>query len=257
MSTKFPKPFNPIEWPASPHDFTGDNNLGLATNDATQRFTFGVRHMAWDGSIYKYCKAGATLTSYQMGVHHEGTGAAVSYESLPGGEGAGSREITITQGSITEDQYSGGYLLLFHATGNGAVYGIQANEATIGTTTRLYLDRPLAVAVTSSDSMELYANPYSAISQANTSGGQWFLGVPMALLTDLYHGWVKTRGPAFVAPQSTVGNALVGEGAWWRHDGSVDVHGNIGTNVTAQYAGFVIVGDAANDGPLIMLQGSF
>lgn len=256
MSKQFPKPFNPLQWPAQPNDFD-NTGLGFSTNDATQRYTLGTRHIAWDGTVYKYCKAGATLTSYQMGVHDEATGAAVSYEAIGAASPAGSNEITLTQGSITQDQYSGGYLLLFHATGDGQVYGIQSNEATSGTTTKLYLDRPLCKAVTTSDNMELYANPYSAISQANTSGGLCFIGVPLALLTDTYYGWVKTRGPAFVAPQSTVGNALAGEGAWWRHDGSVDVHGNIGTNVTAQYAGFVIVGDASNDGPLIMLQGSF
>jgi len=257
MSKHFSKPFNPITWQGGPHDFTGDNNLGLSTDDVTQRYVLGTRHLAWDGSVYKYCKAGATISSYQMGVHDEATGAAVSYEAIGAASAAGSYEVTLTQGSITEDQYQGGYLLLFHATGDGSVYGIRGNDATSGTTTLLYLDRPLPKAVTTSDNMELYANPYSAISQANTSGGLCFIGVPMALLTDTYYGWVKTRGPAFVSPQSTVGNALVGEGAWWRHDGSVDVHGNIGTNVTAQYAGFVIVGDASGDGPLIMLQGSF
>ena len=252
MSKQFPKPFNPIQWPASPKDFTGDNNLGLSTNDVTQRYTLGTRHIAWDGTVYKYVKAGTAFTSYQLGVWHEGTGAGVSYEALPGGEVAGSTSVTITQGSITEDQYSGGYILIFHATGDGQVYGIQSNDATSGTTTKLYLDRPLAQALTSSDNMELYANPYSVVAQGNSGGTQGFIGVPAALLTDLYYGWVKTWGPAFVSPQATVGNAYLG-GVFWRHDGSVDVAYADGT-ITNQYAGYVMVGDAANDGPLIMLQ---
>jgi hypothetical protein len=256
MSKVFSREFRPLEWGAIPHDFTGDDNVGLATNDATQRAVLGQRKIGWDGSIYKYCKAASTYTSYQAGVWDEGTGAAVSYESIGAASPAGSNEIVLTESSITEDQYQGGYLLLFHATGNGKVYGIQGNDATTGTTTRLYLDQKLGVAVTTSDSMELYANPYAAVKQGNSGGTQGFIGIPMALLTDNYYGWVKTRGPAFVSPQSTVGNAYLG-GCWWRHDGSVDVHGNIETNVTSQYAGYVMVGDAANDGPLIMLQGSF
>jgi len=256
MSKQFSYPFNPIQWPASPHDNTGDDNLGLSTNDATQRFTLGTRHIAWDGSIYKYCKAASTYTSYQMGVWDEGTGAGVSYEAPAAGSPAGSKVVTLTEGSITENQYAGGYLLIFHATGGGSVYGIQGNDATVGTTTRLYLDRPLAVDVTTSDAIELYANPYSAVKQGNSGGTQGFIGIPMALLTDNYYGWVKTRGPAFVSPQSTVGNTYLG-GCWWRHDGSIDVHGNIGTYVTSQYAGYVMVGDASGDGPLVMLQGSF
>jgi len=256
MSKQFPYPSNPVIWPARPHDHTGDNNLGLATNDATQRFTCGTRQITWDGSIYKYCKAASTYTSYQMGVWDEATGAAVSYEAIGAASPAGSNEVTITEGSITEDQYSGGYITIFHATGAAQVYGIQGNEATSGTTTKLFLDRPLSVAITTSDNLELWANPYSAVKQGNSGGTQGFVGIPLALLTDNYYGWIKTRGPAFVAPQSTVGNAYLG-GCWWRHDGSVDVHGNIGTYVTSQYAGYVMAGDASGDGPLIMLQGAY
>jgi len=255
MSKQFTKSFNPIQWPASPHDFTGDDNLGLSSNDITQRYTLGTRHIAWDGSVYKYSKAASTYTSYQTGVWDEGTGAAVSYEAIGAASAAGTNEITLTQGSITEDQYAGGYLLLFHATGDGQVYGIQGNEATAGTITQLYLDRPLSVAVTTSDNMELYTNPYSAVKQGNSGGTQGFIGIPLALLTDNYYGWIKTRGPVFVAPQATVGNAYLG-GCWWRHDGSIDVHSTIETNVTSQYAGYVMVGDASGDGPLVMLQGS-
>jgi len=253
MSKQFPYPFNPIPYQAAPHDFTGDNNLGLSTNEATQRYVLGTRHLGWDGSVYKYCKAASTYTSYQLAVWDEGTGAGVSYEALGADSPAGSNEVTLTEGSISEDQYSGGYLLLFHATGDGQVYGIQSNEATSGTTTKFYLDRPLSVAVTTSDNIELYANPYSAVKQGNSGGTQGFIGVPLRLLTDNYYGWVKTWGPTFIAPQSTVGNTYLG-GCWFRHDGSIDVHGNIETYVTSQYAGYVMVGDASNDGPLIMLQ---
>ena len=257
MSKQFSKPFNPIEWPALPHDFTGDNMLGLSTNDATQRYVLGTRHLAWDGSIYKYGKAGATFTSYQLGVWDEATGAAVSWESIGGGSAIGSNEVTMTQGSITEDQYQGGLIMINHSTGGGHVYTIQGNEATTGTTTKFYLDQPLPVAVTTNDACELYANPYSTMAQGNSNGSQGFFGVPMALLTDTYHGWVKTCGPAYLASQSTVGDAYVGEGVWWRHDGSVDIHSAMeAAPVTSQYAGYVLVGAQSGDGPIIMLQGS-
>ncbi len=185
MSKQFSKPFNPINWPALPHDFTGDNNLGLSTNDVTQRYVLGTRHLAWDGSVYKYGKAGATFTSYQAGVWDEATGAAVSWEALGAGSPAGSNEVTMTQGSITEDQYQGGLIMISHATGGGSTYTIQGNDATTGTTTRFFLDRPLPKDVTISDAVELYANLYSTMAQGNSNGSQAFFGVPMALLTDL------------------------------------------------------------------------
>jgi len=265
MSRQFPYPFNPIEWPASPKDFTGNDNLGLSTNDASQRFTLGVRHISWDGSIYKYVKAGTAFTDYGLGVWDEATAAAVTYEVTGTTSPAGSNELTITQGSITKDQYSGGYVILFDGTSGGSVYGIQANDATSGTTTRLFLDRPLAAAVIATDNIELFASPYASVAQGNSGGTQGFIGVPMALLTDTYFGWVKTRGPAFVSPQSTIGAAYMGA-AYWRHDGSIDAFPQINAALTgysapmvttSQYAGFVMVGDASGSGPLLMLQGSF
>ena len=164
--------------------------------------------------------------------------------------------VTRSEGCIFEKQILGGYILLFHATGDGQEYGIQGNDKTDGTVTHLYIDRPLAVDVTTSDNMELYANPYAAAKQGNSGGTQGFIGVPVALLTDNNYGWIKTRGPAFVSPQATVGNAYLG-GVYWRHDGSIDVSTGMGSAfVTSQYAGYVMVGDATGYGPLIMLQGS-
>jgi hypothetical protein len=252
MSREFLYPHRPLGDISIPRDFTGDYSLGLSTNDATQRHVLGTRNISWDGSVHKYVKAGTAFTSYQLGVWDEAAGGDVAYEVTGTTAVAGASELTITQGSITKDQYAGGYIILFHVTGGGEVYCVRGNDATVGTTTKLYLDRPLAAAVIATDAIELYANPYSTVAQGNSSGTQSFVGVPMALLTDTYFGWVKTWGPAFVAPQSTVGGAYTG-GCYWRHDGSIDAAASSGT-VTTQYAGYVMTGSAAGNGPLIMLQ---
>ena len=254
MSKQFTLPFNPIDWPATPHDFTGVNNLGLSTNDVTQRFTLGTRHISWDGSVYKYVKAASTYTSYQAAVYDSATGGDVSYEAMGGASAAGSNVVTLIQGSITEDQYAGGQLLIFHATGDGSLYLIRGNEATSGTNTTLYLDRPLPVAVTTSDNIELYANPYSTVAQQSSDGTHGFVGIPMALLTNNYYGWIRTWGPTFISPQSTVGNILL-QDCYFRKDGSIDVSSSRGTGeITSQHAGYVMTGSAGGNGPIVMLQ---
>ena len=256
MSKQFSLPFNPIEWPAMPHDYTGDDNLGLSTSDTVQRYVAGTRHLAWDGSVYKYGKASAVMTSYQAGAKFTDTAADVTYESLPGGEAAGGRALTITQGSITEDLYQGGLLTLFYSgTGDGTTFAIQGNDATSGTITRLYLDRALPADVTSSHSCELFPNPYMAIAQ-NSATGESVVGPPMAIIASASYGWFKTRGPAFLSAQANVGVAYT-QAAYWRHDGSVDVGTSAGAAfVTDQYAGYSL-SDGVTAGPLIMLQGSF
>ncbi len=254
MSKQLTKPFNPIQWPARPHDNTGDDNLGLSTNDITQRYTLGTRHIGWDGSVYRYCKAASTYTSYQSAVWDEATGGDVAFEALGAASPAGSNVITLTQGSITEDQYAGGQLLIFHATGDGSLYLIRGNDATSGTITTLYLDRPLPVAVTTSDNIELYANLYSTAKQGEGGGASGFIGIPLALLTDEYYGWIKTWGPVMISPQSTVGNSLL-QDCYFRTDGSIDVFSSRGTGViTSQHAGYVMTGSAGGNGPIVMLQ---
>ncbi len=254
MSKQFTLPFNPIDWPATPHDFTGVNNLGLSTNDVTQRFALGTRHISWDGSVYRYAKAASTYTSYQAAVWHEATSAVISYESIGANSAIGSNIVTVAETGITEDQYAGAYVLVFHATGDGQVYAIIGNDATSGSNTRLFIDRPLGVAITTSDNVELYASPYAAVKQGNSGNTSGFMGIPLALLTDNYYGWIKTWGITFISPQSTVGNQGLIAG-YFRHDGSIDVRGNISAaTVSDQYAGYKMVGSASGDGPLFMLQ---
>ena len=255
MSTSFTLPFNPVIWPAVPHDFTGDNNLGFSTDDTTQRFTIGTRSITWDGSVHKYVTAGSAFTSYDIGVWNQATIANRTYEAINASSPAGSRTVTINESGITEDQFVSGRLLLFHATGGGSIYTVVGNTVSSESgTVILTLDRPLPVAISSSDSYELYASPFDDIRQGNSGNTRGFWGLPLALLTSGSYGWIKTWGVSFIAPQSTVGNQGLAA-CYFRHDGSIDIRGSIGANlVTDQYAGFRFIGSAGGDGPLMMLQ---
>lgn len=254
MSKQLVFPFNPIIWPAVPVDHETDSNIGFANIDTSQRYTVGTRAMSWDGSILKYTKAGSTYTSYQMAVWSNATGAGISYESINAVSAKGEKIVRIAEASVTENQYAGGHLLLFHATGDGKVYTVIGNSASSGGLVTLYLDQPLGVAVTTSDNYELYASPYTDVKQGNAGGTHGFVGIPQALITSGNYGWTKTWGPTFIAPQSTVGGAGL-KACYFRHDGSIDVRGNISPGtVTDQYAGYTMVGSAAGDGPIVMLQ---
>ncbi len=182
MSKQFTKPFNPIIWPARPKDFTSEDNLGLRNNELVQQFTFGTRHVSWDGSVYRYFKAGSTFTSYQAAIWHNITGAGVSFEAVGGDSVAGSNVVLISEASIAEDEYSGGYLLIFHTTGNGQVTAVRGNTASSGGKVVLYLDEPLAADITTTTAaIELYTNPYATLKQGNSGENHSFVGIPQAL----------------------------------------------------------------------------
>lgn len=253
MSIQLVQPFNPIPWPAVPVDHETDSNIGFAVIDTTQRYTVGTRAMTWDGSVLKYTEAGSTYTSYDLAVWSNATAAGISFESISAASAKGEKIVRIAEAGVTENQYAGGYLLLFHATGGGKTYTIIGNSISSGGLVTLYLDQPLGVAVTTSDSYELYASPYNDVKQGNADGTHGFVGIPMALVTSGAFGWTKTWGPVFIAPQASVGGSYT-KACYFRHDGSIDIRGNIGSPVTDQYAGYTMVGSAAGDGPIIMLQ---
>ena len=255
MSKTLQYPFGPLDLTTQPKDLSSDDNLGIRLNDATQRNTLGTRKMDWDGGVYRYVKAGSTYTSYQAAVWTGDTSAGVSYEAPNSGSSAGQNVVHIAEASITEDEYAGGYMLLFHSTGDGNVTTVIGNSASTGGLVDVYLEHPLPVDVTTSDAFELYPNPYDDVQQGNNSTNTaGFIGIPQALLTDNYFGWVKTWGPTFISPQSTVGGSGLAAG-YFRHDGSIDVRANISPGtVTDQYAGYRLIGSASGDGPLFMLQ---
>jgi hypothetical protein len=252
MSKEFPYPSRPLDWAASPHDYTGDNILGYRVNDATQRYVLGTRGITWDGKVHRYYRTGTATTSYQRALFFNDTGD-ITYEAPAAAAAAGATELLIAEASITEDQFAGGYIILFHATGNGAVYSIKSNDATSGSNFRCYLAEPLARAVTTSDALEMYISPYADLRSGTTTTKAWG-GLPaQGNMTSGYYGWLQTWGPCFISPQSTVGEDYAQSG-YFRNDGSIDARGNVGTNVSDQRAGTVLIGGAAGNGPLFMLQ---
>ncbi len=253
MNNNYPYPNAPIPWFSNPHDYSGDNNLGIYATETTQRYTLGTRALDWDGSVYRYGLASAAISNTEQAVHTASTGAGVSYETIAVAASAGDRTLTVDQASITKDQYAGGYVVIFNSGASGNIRGVVSNtvSSSAGLVT-LTLDYPIAAALTTSDAYELYASPYSSLSQANTSGTLSFLGMPTVTAASGAYFWTKTWGPIFINPQSGIGAAYV-RTAYFRHDGSIDVRDNIGTNVTDQIAGHILVGSASGDGPLLML----
>lgn len=240
MSKRFSKPFNPINWPAVPHDFTGENNLGIYTSETTQRYVYGTRYITWDGRVYKYM----LLT----------TGGCVSYHGVCGtlsaqttwvtavAATAGAREMTITDSTtVAEDLLAGAMVEVYDSTiDNSVSYHVVGNELGNGTNIKIYLEFPIHHTITSSDSIELFDNQYRAVSEATYQYGAW-LGIPCVTAATTYNVWVQTWGPALVTPvNTTLDDAAANERMvfWCANAGVAEVDGTptAGKN---QVAGFI------------------
>jgi len=170
---------------------------------------------------------------------------------------AGDRFYTITDTGITEDQLAGAMIELYDSTiDNSHTMHLIGNDATSGTTTRIYLEFPLPVTMTTSDAVEVFENPYRAVSQSDNTTAAW-MGIPCVTAATGYNIWVQTWGPALVSPgNTTLDDAAANERmCFWRYNATI--HEVDDANCTAgknQVAGYILnAGTSDIAGPQIYL----
>ena len=143
MSNKFAYPFAPIPWNGKPQDFAHEvadvPYLGIYAEESTQRFMGGTRHITWDGRVFKYGKASGTLIAY----HGCGSNADayMTYEAIGAATSAGDDTVLVAVTGITKNEVAGGFLAIYTAA-SMMWRQVVANDATVSTTTRLYLEAP-------------------------------------------------------------------------------------------------------------------
>jgi len=266
MSTRLPYGSGPLGPNASPRDFSGAAyQQGIYTIETTQRFVPGTRYTTWDGREFRYCKSSSALNTSEA-CHFAGTGK-IAYTSATVTVAVGATELVIpaaAHDALTEDELAGGFITIFGSVADGAdmmfrqIVGNEVSASAAAVT--IYLEFPTDIEIDTSSAYEVWENPYT--NMAHTSGAPALgkLGPPAAYVTATgNYFWCQTRGPIFQNPQSTV-KENEGLGVNWRGDGSLDA---VATALTAtvpdvsttQYAGYRMMGDYDNNGPIVMLLG--
>ena len=254
MTAHFTKPFNPINWPAVPHDFTGDNNLGIYATETTQRYVYGTRYITWDGRVYKYM----LLTTGGCVSYHgvAGTLAAQTPYTTAVAADAGSRVLTITDATtVAEDLLAGGMVEVYNATGdNSTQHHIVGNDLGNGTNIRIYLEFPLPAAVTASDSVEMFENQNRAVSETTASYRAW-MGVPCVTAATAYNIWAQTWGACIISPaNATLDDPTLSERTvYWTDNAGIAEEAHTGVTTANQYAGYILNQGTGIAGPQIYL----
>jgi len=224
-------------------------------------FNLGDRVVLPDGREFRYAKSSGICASGQS-VDFDQTGA-IPYTAVGAAAALGVSTVTMsasTHSAIAADALRGGYIVIWTGADHDQFRGVIGNTASAeNAAITIYMDGGLSTAVTTSHYGEVYENPYASVKEASDASlGKG--GVPAIYIgaANTYF-WVQTRGPRFVAPQSTM-TANEGVGAMFRHDGSLEaVATALGATVPdtacTQYAGFRLIGSADGNGPLFMLQG--
>ena len=256
MTAHFTKPFNPINWPAVPHDFTGDSNKGIYATETTQRYVYGTRYITWDGRVYKYmlCTTGGCVSYHGVA----GTLSAQTEFSSAVAATEGQRFLTVTDATaVAEDSLAGGMIEVYDSTiDNSTRYHIVGNDLGNGTNIRIYLEFPVHHTITVSDNVEMFENQYRAVSEATNSIGPW-LGVPMATAATTFNIWAQTWGVCLVSPgNTTIDDAAADErqAHWMANAVIAEVDGAGVTAAKNQIAGYIWnAGTGGIAGPQIYL----
>ncbi len=271
MGTKTNRlPFNPIEWPALPHDFTGDYNLGYYTVETTQRYVWGTRGMTWDGKVFKYARSKDTMKpgygamnsasidiSDMLDTNHTGTiqiGDRTVLFTVTSGA-------TFNAGAIAVDELAGAQYVVGHATAatteqRTVISNTGIAAATTGTIL-IEVDQPFAIQHTTGFN-ELPLNPYGYLTHTDPGIGS-VMGMPNRAATTGQMLWIQTWGLCWCVPGG--GDATPGD---TQNDREVVFVGDHTVNGAAtatlengyQHAGFITDSTEGSTGtmPMVMLQ---
>jgi len=269
LSLRDGMPVTPLGPEASAMDFSGSTELGIYSLETTQRHAFGRRIITWDGRVFKYARATATLNTdllAQQTYIQDGSYVTVAASTVIGATeiilDSGATDGIAVGGVIAENALAGGYLILFPHSENSMNRMIVGNTAVAagGGEMTLYLDAPLNIATTVDVTHgECMASPYAYV-KASTTGdvNKGFLGLPMAPAIVDQFCFLQTWGPCWIAPQTDVGSSASNQQVIARYDGSIQAHDDTDTTYSQmqQHVGFVLShGSAGAQGaPFIMLQ---
>lgn len=253
-------------------------------------YVSGQKHGLWD---YIYEKSTTRNSLYHIGdvtvipsrgifVYSKSVGACISgqgaeftyagytsYTAFGVAAAVGDRSVTVPAAShaaLAEDELRNGFITIFDGSTNNVQFRqlLGNDSASANAAFVVYLDGPLTEAVVASTSAcETFQNPFAAL-QTGTMNYNPKAGVPAVKITATgYYFWTqvgKIPSYCWVAPQG--GKLGTTEGGYcgglWSDVGNVsDFNTSIGVTVAAgrgsQYAGFAVLGDADNIGPLFML----
>jgi len=266
MSKIFTKPFNPITWGGSPHDYTEataggihGRNLGVHTVETTQRYVYGTRKITWDGRVFKYSRS--------SGICYAGFGALNNTAPFILDNSAthpnnttvvGDTSITIAAQTVAEDLLAGGFIILYTSADETTTQfrAIVGNTVGVPSTITVYLESPLtAIATKDATHLCAYYSPYYGLYKGNNEKTST-MGVPATYVSATGNCfWIQTWGPCRCTP----GEAGYGAAGFERQmvfgaNGALFVHIRTVSTRSYQHAGFIIPNTAVDDAPLVMLQ---
>ena len=195
--------------------------IDLYSSTTTQPGPYLVGQIAWDvnGKAFRYVLNGATAMT--VGQMQQSPATVSTYTAMVVGTAAakGDAYIQVTNGTstITSQQFEGGSISIQTAGTDviGDEYTIVSVTGTLttGGALKVYVDRPVRAAITTSATVNMVPSPFSGVipTPLTTPTGMP-VGVAIYAIPANAYGWIQTHGvaPVIVDNSAVVVGGLIG-----------------------------------------------
>ena len=197
----------------------------------TQKHKLGTRMQIFDRE-FVYCEAGEDITAGKLVMGIDGT-AAHQVDLAVSAASAGATTVTLSGSlSIAKDLYKDGLLIFNDVEEEGHMYRVKGNTlvaSATGCVITLDEEDGLAVAITTSQQVGLYENPYTEVEAHDANDVDHApLGWTCVDISDTDFGWLCVKGftTALIDGTPGLGVPLVASNGV---DGAVEVYDEDGT----------------------------
>lgn len=218
---------------------------------ATQNYAIGSRQVV-GMTVYHYARMEASscidVSTQEKAVGNSHGLDEQNTAAVPASVAIGAMHIDIIDAASAAHVYVGARLAVYPVAAEVQIFDVIDNDASDGTNVRLYLNRPVRVAIAAGTFTSIYRSIYSAVEalQDIATGLAPAVGVPQRYVTAGYYFWLPTWG----AVQIVQGEALDGtdgpDVVFSRVDGSVwKKSTSIGAADSWQHAGRMLAEQTA------------
>lgn len=171
-----------------------------------QQHEIGAKGELADGRIFRYCKAGETITIGYI-TQSPAIDTATITMAVTTAAAIGATSITFTHGATTStaNEYADGFASISYGTGIGQTLKVKDHAALTSAQTGcvVNLEDPIIVALDTTSKLDLAHNPWRGVmmtaSQVTTPTGASLIG-----MTSAYYGWLQTRGICGIYADNTI-----------------------------------------------------
>lgn len=175
----------------------------ILAESSTGLHVLGTYMETADGRGYRYAKIGAVATvpgKVYQGPALDATNLQPSGGLTPAAAAIGDTSVTISSSiTLAANLLAGGYMSVAVTPGQGYTYLVKGNSAVSSAAGAIVtLEDPIKVALTTSSRVIFAKHPYDGLVIEPGTPTAKIAGVPNAIITAAYYGWVQTRGACAV-----------------------------------------------------------